>query len=202
LAVVNTEAWNSRTVQGLVVSMMNKLSAGTFATSSWRYPGGSTPRARVGTTSTHFKLRLVYHSSGQAIKAWYDPTALGAGWEKLDSMTLNEFSPGMATTNTFSFASLGNTDWGPIAEGEIWDDDFPLTGGSPSPTLLVILTADPDFGFRLTGPAGRNVVVKGSPNLTDWSPLQTNRLGNTPLPFKDPGAAGRSIRFYRGRLTP
>lgn len=56
------------------------------------------------------------------------------------------------------------------------------------------------FGFDLTGLAVRNVVVEASTNLTTWSPLWTNLLGNAPLHYQDFGATNFLRRFYRAKL--
>lgn len=55
------------------------------------------------------------------------------------------------------------------------------------------------FGFNFTGTPGQSVIVEGSTNLLDWTPLQTNTLAPTPLYFIDPQTI--PWRFYRLR-TP
>jgi len=133
-AAINTEAWRTGAVHGFVAGMVNKTQESLVGTSWWHYPEGWTSRVRTTTTSTLFRLRLVYHATTQTIEAWHDPTATGQSWTKLDSMTVSEMSPGMTTTNTFSLAILGNTDYGPIPEGELWADDFRLSApGTPTP---------------------------------------------------------------------
>jgi hypothetical protein len=56
------------------------------------------------------------------------------------------------------------------------------------------------FGFNLTGPAGKVVVVEASTDLVSWLPLWTNTLTDA-LQFTDPESGVDSRRFYRLR-TP
>jgi sugar lactone lactonase YvrE len=55
------------------------------------------------------------------------------------------------------------------------------------------------FGFLLTGPADRSVVVEASTDLVSWQPLWTNALTGA-LHFSDPQSGIFSNRFYRTRL--
>jgi hypothetical protein len=55
------------------------------------------------------------------------------------------------------------------------------------------------FGFNLTGPAGRLVIMEASTNLLGWLPLWTNTFAGA-LHFSDPLGEGASHRFYRVRL--
>jgi sugar lactone lactonase YvrE len=55
------------------------------------------------------------------------------------------------------------------------------------------------FGFNLTGPAGRVVVVEASTDLLSWLPLWTNTFAGT-LIFSDSQSGVFSNRFYRARL--
>lgn len=55
------------------------------------------------------------------------------------------------------------------------------------------------FGFNLTGPAGRLVIVEASTHFVSWLALWTNTLAG-PLNFSDPPSGGASNRFYRTRL--
>ena len=54
------------------------------------------------------------------------------------------------------------------------------------------------FGFNLTGPAGRLVVVEASTDLLNWQPIWTNTFAGS-LNFIDP-LSGVSKRFYRTHL--
>jgi len=72
-------------------------------------------------------------------------------------------------------------------------------------SALVITPSGPGFGFTggqfgfdLTGQAGKVVVVEASSDLTTWLPLWTNTLAG-PLSFSDPQSSGHFDRFYRAR---
>jgi sugar lactone lactonase YvrE len=56
------------------------------------------------------------------------------------------------------------------------------------------------FGFNISGAFGQTIVVDGSTNLVDWTPLFTNTAGNIPFYFFDPVATNFPWRFYRARL--
>jgi sugar lactone lactonase YvrE len=58
---------------------------------------------------------------------------------------------------------------------------------------------DGNFGFVLTGPDGRLVVVEVSPDLVNWRPLWTNTLAGA-LYLTDPQSAASSHRFYRAQI--
>jgi hypothetical protein len=54
------------------------------------------------------------------------------------------------------------------------------------------------FGFNLTGPVGRLVVVEASTDLVSWMPIWTNTFAGA-LNFSDPQSAVFSHRFYRAQ---
>jgi sugar lactone lactonase YvrE len=56
------------------------------------------------------------------------------------------------------------------------------------------------FGFNISGAFGQTIVVDGSTNLVDWTPLFTNTAGNNPFYFFDPASTNLPGRFYRARL--
>ncbi|MEO8425474.1 MAG: hypothetical protein ABI651_00025 [Verrucomicrobiota bacterium] len=55
------------------------------------------------------------------------------------------------------------------------------------------------FGFNLTGPSGRLVVVESSTGLVKWLPIWTNTFAGD-LIFCDPQTGVSATRFYRARL--
>ena len=78
--------------------------------------------------------------------------------------------------------------------------------GYPANVPVVIVTSGPgfgfnggQFGFNLTGPAGRLVVVEASTDLVSWLPLWTNTFAGA-LNFSDPQSGVYSNRFYRAHL--
>jgi len=56
------------------------------------------------------------------------------------------------------------------------------------------------FGFNISGLAGQVIVVDGSTNCKDWTPLFTNTVVLSPFYFTDPSATNYRSRFYRARL--
>ena len=56
------------------------------------------------------------------------------------------------------------------------------------------------FGFNLNGAYGQTIVVDGSTNLLDWTPLFTNTANGSPFSFSDPAWTNFPWRFYRARL--
>jgi len=57
------------------------------------------------------------------------------------------------------------------------------------------------FGFNLSGPSGQTIVVDGSADLVNWTPLFTNTCGGgNPFYFCDPCWTNFAWRFYRARL--
>jgi sugar lactone lactonase YvrE len=56
------------------------------------------------------------------------------------------------------------------------------------------------FGFSLSGAFGQTIVVDGSTNLANWTPLSTNTVGGSPFYFSDPAWTNFPWRFYRARL--
>ncbi|MBI3418144.1 MAG: hypothetical protein HY043_22880 [Verrucomicrobia bacterium] len=77
--------------------------------------------------------------------------------------------------------------------------------GYPAP---MILNSGPSFGFNggqfgfnLTGPVGKSVIVEASTDLANWLPLWTNTFTfPAALYFSDPQSGTQSKRFYRIRL--
>ena len=56
------------------------------------------------------------------------------------------------------------------------------------------------FGFNLNGTSNQTIVVDGSTNLLDWTPLYTNTANGIPAYFFDPTSTNFPGRFYRLRL--
>lgn len=56
------------------------------------------------------------------------------------------------------------------------------------------------FAFSIAGITGQTIIVDGSTNLMNWSPLYTNIVGNHPISFLDPASPEFPWRFYRARL--
>ena len=56
------------------------------------------------------------------------------------------------------------------------------------------------FGFNLSGVFGQTIVVDGSSDLVNWTPLFTNTAGGSPFYYFDPASTNMPRRFYRARL--
>jgi sugar lactone lactonase YvrE len=56
------------------------------------------------------------------------------------------------------------------------------------------------FGFNLSGAVGQRIVVEGSSNLEDWTPLFTNTVIASPFYFFDTAWTNFPWHFYRARL--
>ena len=139
-----------------------------------------TRRVIVDATNTLFSLRLRFRSTIGRIEAWCDPDATGLGWTILDAISLAEFSPTMTTSNTFAFAvnAIAPDTLGPIAEGQLWADDFRLTAVSPPPPPLVVASAQRLAGsvsLQLTWTNNRSqCVLQNAGSATgSWSTVST-----------------------------
>jgi hypothetical protein len=93
------------------------------------------------------------------------------------------------------------------AYGSVTSTVATLTVTIPS-TPPQILTSDGycgfltnQFGFNLSGAFGQTIVVDGSTDLVNWTPLFTNTCGGgNPFYFCDPCWTNFAWRFYRARL--
>jgi hypothetical protein len=68
---------------------------------------------------------------------------------------------------------------------------------SPAAIELSISKPSP-FQLHVSAPAGQNVVLQASTNLTDWLSLLTNSALTGTFDFTDPDTAKFNRRFYRG----
>ena len=89
--------------------------------------------------------------------------------------------------------------------GEVHYDNISLTAADP-PARPQIMAADAgfgflagQFGFDLSAAVGKTVVVDGSTDLVDWTPLYTNTAGAGAFYFSDPLSTSLPWRFYRAR---
>jgi hypothetical protein len=73
-------------------------------------------------------------------------------------------------------------------------------GGPPVPILSNPGIISNRFGFLIQGLSNQVVVIEATTNLLNWSPLATNRLGNSPAAFSDSPSSNFHSRFYRARL--
>jgi NHL repeat len=86
--------------------------------------------------------------------------------------------------------------------GNVYVADFYLSTirkGSPALTIANSGFSGDHFGFNLTGPAGRAVIVEASTDLVSWLPIWTNTVTDA-LNFSDQQTGFSSNRFYRAHL--
>ncbi len=173
--------------------------------------GGTVPITNV---TLHFTMVAtnVLPWTGQIVPGYYKPT----DYPPPDAMP----SPAPTGPYTTNLAVLAGTN--PNGAWSLYvADDNPdhyvgvIQGGwaltirtAPVPPPI-IHTADASFGFinglfgfNLSGPAGWRVIVQGSTNLLDWTPVGTNWLGTSPVYFSDPESSVYNQRFYRAVIVP
>jgi hypothetical protein len=95
----------------------------------------------------------------------------------------------------------GATGWGPTFGGRptmLWSSGPPVVNPNPNPGVLTN-----GFGFTITGPPGRLVIVEACTNLTInnpfWFLVGTNTLTGGSVYFTDPYWTNYPARFYRVR---
>ena len=94
------------------------------------------------------------------------------------------------------------TDVAVDSAGNLYVADFyfnTIRKGYPPPKILNSGFTGAQFGFDLTGPTGKSVVIDASADLVNWLPLLTNTFAGA-LNFSDPQSGAYSSRFYRAHL--
>ncbi|MHC1764093.1 MAG: immunoglobulin domain-containing protein [Verrucomicrobiia bacterium] len=198
LAVLRTHGAGTSQQEGYRIAMARSESGAELNTRQW-VRGDDIRRASADAPNADFRMRLVYDSTSGDIEAWYSPDGSGSLWTMLDTISLAEFSPGMTASDTFTFAILGNAYFGPIAEGELYVDDFSLSG-FPLRFTASSTSADGTFNAVLKGPVNAPVVLQASSNMKRWLTIATNTLPAAGWPITLP--AGDNQQFYRARLGP
>jgi DNA-binding beta-propeller fold protein YncE len=149
-------------------------------------------------------------------------TLIGLALTALPSLAQSTYEPYTFTTLAGLAGSPGSTDatgsdarfrepWSVAVDsaGNVYVADSgnnTIRKGYPENVPAVIVTSAPGFGFKggqfgfnLTGPVGRFVVVEASRDLVSWLPVWTNNFAGT-LKFSDPQSGIYSNRFYRAHL--
>jgi hypothetical protein len=167
---------------------------GTGNTARFNYPSGV-----AVDTAGNIYVADTYNNTIRKV------TPVGTNWAVT---TLGGWAGGFGTADgTGSAARFSNPNGIAVdIAGNVYVADYYLSTirkGYPSPRLL---TSGPGwgfsgerFGFHLTGPAGRGVVVDASTDLVSWLPLWTNTFASD-LQFSDPQSGISPNRFYRARL--
>lgn len=75
-----------------------------------------------------------------------------------------------------------------------------LDANSQPPVLVQARIESGTFHSTVSAAPGQRVVIEGSTNLSDWTPLQTNVMASSSWDFGDPVSAALARRFYRAVL--
>jgi len=70
----------------------------------------------------------------------------------------------------------------------------------PDPPILITSSnrlADRTYELKLSGPIGQAIIIEGSTNQVNWTPLATNTFTNSVMTFVDSDGGSFSERFYR-----
>jgi hypothetical protein len=107
------------------------------------------------------------------------------------------------TENVVVYYVPGATGWGPTFGGRptmLWSSGPPVVNPNPNPNPGVLSNG---FGFTITGPSGRLVIVEACTNLTInnpfWFLVGTNTITDGSVYFTDPYWTNYPARFYRVR---
>ena len=179
------------TLAGQSRTNIGRLKNSGPATQSLTFDGANLTWTRGGTSPEVSRTTFEYSSNAVT---W---TSLGAGSRVSGGWQLGGVSlPPGATIRARGYVTGGQYN------GSGWFVESLL------PTIA-ILTHDGSFGvvsnrfgFNIRGVGSQMVVVEGSSNLVQWTPLYTNALSSGQLYFSDPGWTQIPLRFYRARLLP
>ena len=109
--------------------------------------------------------------------------------------------PAIAQSGTTNFLSIVVTDSGSPSLSAT--QSFTVTVLPPSPAAFSTPTmVNGVFHSVITGNAGPDYTILGSPDLFNWSPLGTSNSPPIPFILSDPAAATRPRFYYRIRLGP
>jgi hypothetical protein len=109
--------------------------------------------------------------------------------------------PNVSVTNAGNYSVVITSPYGSVTSAVV---SLTVTISTNPPQLVAtggsfgFLTNQ--FGFNLVGASGQTIVVDGSTNLVDWTPLFTNTANGGPFYFFDPVWTNYPWRFYRARL--
>jgi hypothetical protein len=180
---------NFITLGGQSRTNIGRLSNTGPATQSLAFDGSTLTWARGGTSPEVWRTTFEYSPDGTA---W---TNLGAGIRIPGGWQLTR----LALPTNPTFRARGYTVGG-YQNASGWFVETVLR--PPLAISDLLYSANGQFGFSASGPAGQVVVIEASTDMRTWTPLRTNTLGAAPLPFSDPQAALFPTRFYRLRSGP
>ena len=195
------------TVDALAISGTNLYTGGNFTSAGGvtakdvaQWNGSSWSALGLGINSITYALVVSgtnLYAGGQNIAKWD-----GNSWSTLGSgVTGGNISTLAISGNNLyvggSFIMAGNKLSPYLAEAILGSASIITTDSN-----FGFINGDNQFGFDITGDAGQVLVIQASTNLMDWTPLQTNLLGDSPLYFSDPCSSNSTWRFYRAQLVP
>ncbi len=161
--------------------------------SAYSGDGGAATKA-----SLHFPRGMACDAYGNLYIADYENNCIRAvNFSTNPNFTLNSVN----VTNAGNYTVVISNHWGSVTSAVA---TLTVTIPRTPPQIIASGTnfgfATNQFGFNISGAFGQTIVVDGSTNLVDWTPLFTNTAGNNPFYFFDPAATNLSWRFYRARL--
>ena len=198
------------------ISFVYRNSTGT----SWEVYSSSA--AYADTANWHFYSVTYTYGAASSCTLYVDGVPVAGGW------VAGNGSDAPASTSG-GLVLIGTDGTGTASNGSIYDDISIYNGilsasqvlalytsGTSSPDALLVSTSltlpqvrtgDAAFGFlnsqfgcNIAGAAGHTIVVEGSADLVNWTPLCTNIVTGNVFYFSDPASANLKWRFYRARL--
>jgi uncharacterized delta-60 repeat protein len=162
---------------------IGRLNATDPATQSLSFDGSTVTWMRGGTSPEVWRTTFDF-LNGVAWAPLGEGVRVPGGWELggLSSLPTN------ATVRARGFVSTGGI-----------GDSFVETVLNPSLAIADARLSGGRLVFNLLGPAGQEVTIETSPDLSTWAPLQAVKLGIGPFPFTDPQTGTLPNRFYRLR---
>jgi sugar lactone lactonase YvrE len=129
------------------------------------------------------------------IADWYNNRIREVHFAGFPTLVLTNVS----TNNTGNYTVVVTSPYGSVTSAVVT-----LTVAASPPQIM---TSDGffgfvtnQFGFNVSAAAGQTIVVDGSTDLVNWTPVFTNTAGVNPFYFCDPCWSNSPWRFYRARL--
>jgi hypothetical protein len=174
--------------------VIGRINTPDLAAQSLAFDGSAITWLRSGAGPEVWRTTFEYSTNGTDWLSLGVGTRVTGGWE-LSGVSV----PATATIRARAFVTGGLC----TGSGGFVESTTQFVPQTP-PTIIV---NDGSFGFRtnqfgfnVAGLAGQTVVIEVSINLLDWTALETNTLGASPLYFSDPGSTNLPACFYRARL--
>lgn len=141
---------------------------------------------------------VTWNLNGKAISsANVSILTVNAGVSASSVLMLTNFSTANAGNYTVTFANRS---------GSVTSSNVAVVAlGNVVPAVVNLVSSGTGMikqGFKLqfSAPAGSNVVIEATSDLSNWSPITTNTTGNGSVTYTDAVAKVVSCRFYRAKL--